>query len=96
MRWSTAVLCHVRAALLRAKDESFYGVTSYGGGAGTFNPGTAYQLVRNGKGYAESIVHTFGAGTDGLHPMDPDGLIADKAGNRQRHPRQERPLRHEL
>ena len=70
-----------RAALLLAKDGSFYGATSYGGGAGQFNPGTACKLTRSGKVYSESPVHVFGSGSDGLHPMDSNGLVADKSGN---------------
>jgi len=64
---------HVSRNLLRDKAGNLYGV-AYEGGASGF--GAVFKLDRAGK---ESILYSFGAGTDGEYPGS--GLIADAAGN---------------
>ena len=45
--------------------NTIYGTTSEGG---NYNGGTAYQLVRSGRGWTETILHSFGAPGDGIQP----------------------------
>jgi uncharacterized repeat protein (TIGR03803 family) len=61
---------------------TLYGSTSFGGGSGkcsTEGPGcgTVFRLSRSGRGYQESVLHSFN-GRDGLNPTD--GLLIDNAG----------------
>jgi uncharacterized repeat protein (TIGR03803 family) len=53
-----------------------YGTTYYGG---TNNVGTVFELTPSGGGYTESILHSFGSGTDGAYPES--GVVLDAAGN---------------
>jgi uncharacterized repeat protein (TIGR03803 family) len=53
------------AGLILGKNGSFYGTTSAGGPA---NLGTVFQLVRDGSGYSERVLHTFKGGNDGAEP----------------------------
>ena len=56
---------------------NIYGTT---GGGGLYNSGTAFQLTPSGGGgYTESILHSFGNGTDGRDPLA--GIVFDTAGN---------------
>ena len=64
---------HASRNLLRDKAGNLYGV-AYEGGASGF--GAVFKLNKTGT---ESIVYSFGAGTDGEYPGS--GLIADTAGN---------------
>jgi uncharacterized repeat protein (TIGR03803 family) len=63
--------------------ENLYGTTQGGGsyGNGTeYSGGTAYQLSPTSSGeWTETVLHSFGNGTDGLSPRA--SLILDKAGN---------------
>jgi len=52
---------------------NLYGTTSLGG---LHNFGTVFKIDTSGK---ETVIHNFGAGTDGKYPMA--GLIRDQAGN---------------
>lgn len=57
---------------------NFYGTTVNGGGSQ--NDGSVFKLAPNGGGgYAESVLHSFGGGGDGVNPSS--GLIMDNAGN---------------
>jgi uncharacterized repeat protein (TIGR03803 family) len=60
---------------------NLYGVTEFGGpGAGSYGGGTVYKLSPAGGGlWTETVIHTFGSGSDGLWPLA--GLTADAAGN---------------
>jgi uncharacterized repeat protein (TIGR03803 family) len=64
---------HVSRNLLPDKAGNLYGV-AYEGGASGF--GAVFKLDKAGK---ESILYSFGSGTDGEYPGS--GLIADAAGN---------------
>ncbi len=55
---------------------NIYGTT---GGGGLYNSGTAFELIPSGGGYTESILHSFGNGTDGRDPLA--GIVFDTAGN---------------
>jgi uncharacterized repeat protein (TIGR03803 family) len=54
-----------------------YGTTL--GGGGHNNQGTVFELTSSGGGYTESILHSFGFGTDGADPFT--GVVLDAAGN---------------
>lgn len=60
---------------------NLYGVTGGGGTlAGSAADGTVFELSpMTGGGWSESILHSFGAGTDGFIPFGP--VILDGAGN---------------
>lgn len=46
--------------------NSIYGVTEYGGSR---NVGTVFKIVKNGAGWSESLLHSFGTtSTDGAYP----------------------------
>lgn len=53
-----------------------YGTTEYGG---TNNAGAVFGLTPSGGGYTESILHSFGSGTDGQYPLS--DVVLDTAGN---------------
>ncbi|MGB8888001.1 MAG: choice-of-anchor tandem repeat GloVer-containing protein [Candidatus Korobacteraceae bacterium] len=56
---------------------NLYGTTSYGG---IHYNGTAFELMpREGRGWTETVLHSFGRGTDGSNPLA--GLTFDAAGN---------------
>ncbi len=64
---------------------NLYGTTAYGGGEGTcvlvtnLFCGTVFELSpQSGGGWKETILHSFGKGTDGQTPLA--GLILDKHG----------------
>jgi len=66
-----------RAGLIFDADGNLYGTTSFGGIHGA---GTAFELSpREGGGWTETVLHSFGNGTDGGNPHA--GLIFDAAGN---------------
>lgn len=44
-----------------------------------FPGGTVFELTPSGGGYRESIIHSFGSGTDGESPQS--GVVLDTAGN---------------
>lgn len=55
---------------------NIYGTT---GGGGVYNSGVTFELTPSGGGYTESILHSFGNGTDGRDPLA--GVVFDTAGN---------------
>ncbi len=56
---------------------NLYGTTS---GAGIYQGGTVFELTpRDGGGWSEKTLHSFGHGTDGVAPVS--GLVMDGAGN---------------
>jgi uncharacterized repeat protein (TIGR03803 family) len=55
---------------------NIYGTT---GNGGTYDNGTAFELSPSGGGYTETILHSFGSGTDGRYPFG--GVVLDPAGN---------------
>jgi uncharacterized repeat protein (TIGR03803 family) len=55
---------------------NLYG-TTHGGGA--YGSGTVFKLTPTEAGWTETILHSFGNGTDGAYPVA--GLILDKKGN---------------
>ena len=55
---------------------NIYGTTLEGG---DFSLGTVFMLAHSGGGWTESILHSFGGGTDGRVPYS--GVIFDSAGN---------------
>jgi uncharacterized repeat protein (TIGR03803 family) len=61
-------------SLIQASDGNFYGLTSTGGTSGG---GTVFKLIPGG---AESILHSFSGGSDGLSPRD-GGVIEGSDGN---------------
>jgi uncharacterized repeat protein (TIGR03803 family) len=63
------------AGLVMDASGNLYGTTAYGGGQGTcilttnVYCGTAFELSPSaGGGYTETVLHSFGAGTDGQNP----------------------------
>ena len=70
------------AGLLADAAGNLYGTTSQGGGARACltGCGTVFKLTANPDGtYSESVLHSFGGGSDGQTPSA--GLIADAVGN---------------
>ncbi len=55
---------------------NIYGTTQAGG---MYNAGATFELTPSGGGYTESILHSFGSGTDGRNPLE--GVVFDTAGN---------------
>lgn len=53
-----------------------YGTTLDGG---MDDLGTTFELTASGGGYTESILHSFGSGSDGQSPFS--GVVLDRAGN---------------
>jgi len=70
-------------ALLLDASGNLYGTTLLGGSnceGGPYCSGTAYELTLGADGtWAETILHSFGHGTDGAEPTG--SLIVDAAGN---------------
>ena len=63
--------------LIEDTKGNLYGTTSFGGMS---NAGTAFELVKSGSTYTETILHNFtGGAADGSNPVG--GLIADASGN---------------
>src|ERR1035441_332430 len=70
------------AGLIFDAAGNLYGTTVYGGTADTTCSycGTVFELTPNGSGgWTETVLHSFGDGTDGFYPSA--GLIFDAAGN---------------
>ncbi len=71
------------ANLIMDTADNLYG-TTFGGGihsCGGAGCGTAFELSpRQGGGWTETVLHSFGNGSDGLSPFY-DGLVMDTAGN---------------
>ncbi len=63
------------AGLLMDKAGNLYGTTQKGGSAGG---GVAFEVHRSGTRWEESVVHSFGIGSDGSVPS---GLAVDKEGH---------------
>ena len=55
---------------------NIYGTTSSGGANGQ---GSVFELIRTGHHYQETVLHSFGAGSDGAIPIS--GVDFDAAGN---------------
>jgi uncharacterized repeat protein (TIGR03803 family) len=55
---------------------NIYGTT---GNGGAYGGGTAFQLTPSAGGYTETVLHSFGHGTDGAYPFG--GVVVDAAGN---------------
>jgi len=66
------------AGLLQGADGNFYGTTSAGGvnGVVAVTSGTVFEVTPTG---VETVLHSFGTGTDGAEPEG--GLIQDAEGN---------------
>ncbi len=59
---------------------NLYGTTYYGGIAQSQDGfGTVFKLSPAGKGWKETVLHSFAGGTDGVFPVN--GLIMDSQGN---------------
>ena len=63
------------AGLIADATGSLYGTTDSGG---TYASGTVFKLTRNGKKYTESVLWSFGNGSDGRDPQG--GLVAAASG----------------
>lgn len=63
------------AGVIKDKAGNLYGTTIQGG---PHVKGVVFKLTK-GAGYTETVLHSFGGGSDGVQPDA--GLIADKAGN---------------
>lgn len=56
---------------------NLFGTTT---GGGVYNPGTIFELTRNGGGvWQETVLYSFTGGTDGAYPSV--GVVLDPAGN---------------
>ncbi len=55
---------------------NIYGTT---GNGGMYDSGIAFELTPSGSSYTETILHSFGSGTDGANPEA--GMVLDAAGN---------------
>lgn len=62
------------ASLVMDKAGNLYGTTEYGGVA---NGGTVFKVTPSGS---ETVLHSFGSGTDGAYPIF-GSLLLDKKGN---------------
>ena len=70
------------AGLVMDASGNLYGTTEGGGafGNGQNNVGgTAYKLAKSGTTWTETVIHSFGSGTDGAVPRS--NLTLDTAGN---------------
>jgi len=73
------------AAMIVDSQGSLYGTTSSGGTGsgcdvgGYIGCGTVFKLTPSNGGWTETVLHSFGGGTDGEHPYG--GVIQDAAGN---------------
>ncbi len=65
------------AGLIMDASGNLYGTTSDGGTAGGY--GTVFELAKGASGYTETVLHSFGSGTDGQYPEA--GFIMDASGN---------------
>ena len=69
------------ARLLFDKAGNLYGTTALGGNVGSVcssGCGTVFKLTQTSSGWAESVLHAFAGGADGVSPYD--GLAFDAAG----------------
>src|SRR5580692_4105775 len=64
------------ADLVRDHAANLYGTTASGG---TYVSGTLFELIPNNGQWTESVLHSFGNGTDGAFPSS--RVILDSAGN---------------
>lgn len=64
------------AGLVMDASGNLYGTTVSGGANAK---GTVFELARGGSGYTESVLHSFGSGTDGSNPQA--GLLLDSSGD---------------
>ncbi len=55
---------------------NIYGTTASGG---VYGQGTVYKLTHSGNGWAESVIHDFGAPGDGIQPLH--SVVLDARGN---------------
>ena len=68
------------AGLIFDAAGNLYGTTSWGGYYGHYEYGTVFELTPAASGgWTETVLHSFGNGTDGRAPLA--GLIFDAAGN---------------
>ncbi len=58
------------------RDDKLYGITF---GGGTQYDGTVFEVTLTTSGATESVLHSFGAGTDGTQPLGT--VVFDKAGD---------------
>jgi uncharacterized repeat protein (TIGR03803 family) len=66
-----------QAPLISDSSGNLYGTTLYGG---AYALGTVFELTPQvGGGWTETVLHSFGNGSDGLAPWD--GVVFDVAGN---------------
>ncbi len=54
------------AGLIQDSTGALYGTTTYGG---AFGNGTAFKLAKSGSVWAETVLHSFGSGSDGQQPV---------------------------
>jgi uncharacterized repeat protein (TIGR03803 family) len=54
------------AALIQGSNGDLYGTTEDGG---TNGDGTVFQLAQSGGAWTETVLHSFGSGSDGFHPL---------------------------
>jgi hypothetical protein len=71
------------ASVIEGAGGVLYGTTEFGGvgscsGSGSNGCGTVFKLTPSGSSYAESVLYSFQAGTDGANPRA--SLIIDKSG----------------
>jgi uncharacterized repeat protein (TIGR03803 family) len=89
--WTTEVLYafnggsdgqNPEGVLLLDKAGNLYGTTNQGGGSGCefgFGCGTVFRLAHNNGAWSETVLHSFGIGSDGQSPVA--GPITDNAGH---------------
>ncbi len=58
---------------------NIYGTTMFGSAGNCGDCGTVFELTPNGTSWTQTILYSFMAGDDGVHPQS--GLIMDTAGN---------------
>lgn len=63
-------------ALIADKAGNLYGMTNAGGLQGT---GTVFELSNSGGSWQETVIHSFGEGSDGQYPQGP--LVFNAAGD---------------
>jgi hypothetical protein len=57
---------------------ALYGTTTAGGGAGSIGVGTVFKVTLTDSGPFERVIHSFGGGHDGAHPVAP--VIVERNG----------------
>jgi uncharacterized repeat protein (TIGR03803 family) len=65
------------SAVIYTANGTLYGVTAYGG---VYNSGTVFELTPpvSGRGWTETVLHSFGGGADGAYPYA--GMVAGANG----------------